>query len=357
MKENRAADAVKEQELPLFAAANSGSGFVSFYDRIFERRELTHRYLLKGGPGTGKSSFMKRLAAHAEGKGMRVETYRCSSDPDSLDGIVLDGRIAVLDATAPHTVEPTLPGVQDEIVNLGEFWDAGRLTERYNDIVTLTACKSASYEKAYRFLSAAMAVDAVNRSLVLPCIRTDKAEGAVRRLLRTVPDGKGFSLLPVFVDSIGMKGRVRLDTWERMAKRLYTVEDYYGIGTLFLSLVVAEARNKACRVRVSYSPLAPDLPDGVFFEESGVCFVLADERGEAFEGRLNMKRFADEERLRKKKPEYRMNRRLFEGLMLSAEEALAEAGRYHFALEKQYGACMDFESLGRFTESFCQKIG
>lgn len=345
-----------EQGMSLFAAANSGGGFVSFYDRVFGRRELTRRYLLKGGPGTGKSSFMKQVAAAGTARGMAVETYRCSSDPDSLDGIVLDGRIAVLDATAPHTVEPTLPGVRDEIVNLGAFWDAEALTERYNDIVSYGALKSRCYEKAYRFLSAAMAVEEVNRSLSAPCFRAEKAEGAVRRLLRTVPDGEGFALLPCHVDSVGMKGRVRLDTWERLAKRLYRVEDYYGLGSLFLSLVIGEAERKGCRLRVSYSPLMPDLPDGVFFEESGVCFVLSGEGSEESGGRLNMKRFADEERLRTVRTEYRMNRRLYEGLMLSAQEALAEAGRYHFELERLYGACMDFDALGKFTRSFCQRI-
>ena len=48
---------------------------------------------------------------------------RCSSDNNSLDGIVIPKlKIAILDGTA-HVVDPVFPGVVDEIINLGQFWD------------------------------------------------------------------------------------------------------------------------------------------------------------------------------------------------------------------------------------------
>ena len=53
-----------------FAAANSGNGFVSFYSQIFGNDRIEQRYLIKGGPGTGKSTFMKKIAQRAEEKGI-----------------------------------------------------------------------------------------------------------------------------------------------------------------------------------------------------------------------------------------------------------------------------------------------
>ena len=340
----------------LFAAANSGRGFVSFYDRIFGRDQITRRYIVKGGPGTGKSSFMRQIARYAEEQGMAVEYYRCSSDPDSLDGIVLDGRIAMMDGTAPHTVEPELPGARDEIVNLGEFWDGERLAGHYNEIVALSALKSNCYRKAYRFLSAAMEVELVNRELIRPSVRHEKMRGAVGRLLRAVPDEDEFRLLPGLVDSIGMKGSVRLDTYEKQAKRLYVVEDHYGTGGLFLNLVVEEAQRKGCAVRVSYQPLTPELPDAVYFCQSGVCFVIGEYGEREPDGRVNMKRFLDVGALSEVKVEYRLNRHLIDGLIGAATEALTDAGRHHFALEQIYVSCMDFDSQRKFVRSFCQKV-
>ena len=59
---------------PFFAAANSVKGFVSFYGEIFAAPSIERRYIIKGGPGTGKSSFMKKVARAAKdagGKGCR----------------------------------------------------------------------------------------------------------------------------------------------------------------------------------------------------------------------------------------------------------------------------------------------
>lgn len=340
----------------LFAAANSGEGFVSFYDGIFDRPLLKKRYIIKGGPGTGKSSFMREVACDAERRGMSVAYYRCSSDPDSLDGIIVDGRIAMLDGTAPHTMDCELPGARDEIVNLGEFWDGDRLAERYNDIVSFSALKGNSYQKAYRFLSAAMEVEQINRELAFPSLRREKLRGAVVRACREIPDGSGFHLTPGLMDSFGMKGRVSLDTYERQAKRLMVIEDAYQTGSAYLSLLIEQARKKECPVRVSYQPLSPSLPNAVLFEESGDCFVLGRRGEREPDGRINMRRFVDADAIRSVKSEIRVNGRLREALVDSAIEALAEAGRYHFELETIYVSCMDFEAQSRFCRSFCQKL-
>ncbi len=345
-------DAAAEEVL--FAAANSGRGFVSFYEGVFDRPDIKRRYIIKGGPGTGKSSMMKRVAAYAEQKGRRVAYYRCSSDPDSLDGILIDGEIALLDGTAPHAVEPALPGARDELVNLGRFWDGGALAERFGEIAELSEAKSRCYGKAYRYLSAANELEEINTELVFPFLKTAKMEGAARRLLSEIPEGQGYELIPGLQQAIGMKGRVLLDTYERMADKTVAVVDHYGMGYLFLSLLIDGARQKGCRVRVSFQPLMPSRPDGVLFCDSGLCFLLRDYDAGRHGGRVHMRRFVDGSLSAECKSEYRHNRRLCEALIGSAEEALAEAGRFHFLLEGIYCGCMDFEAQSRFVTEFCE---
>ncbi|MBQ9086940.1 MAG: hypothetical protein IJY47_07110 [Clostridia bacterium] len=339
----------------LFAAANSGKGFYSYYPQVFERDEIDKRYLIKGGPGTGKSSFLREVAKRAEEKGAAVEYYRCSSDPDSLDGVILNRRIALLDATAPHAVEPSLPGTRDEIVNLGDFWDSRMLEERRNDISAYSALKGNCYRKAYRFLSAAMEVSEGNREMVEPYIRWEKMRRAVKRLMRSVPAGREFQVIPGLMDSLGMKGEVRLPTYEEQAETLYVLEDSFGIASAFLSMVIGEAENKKVSLRVSYQPLCPTLPNGVLLEESGIAFVLESADREPT-GHVNMKRFLDQEGVRQIRGEYRRNLRLAEGLLQAATDSLADAGQYHFELEKIYVACMDFRAEQKFIRSFCQKL-
>lgn len=86
-----------------FLGANSPQGFYSLYDQLIDPAQARAIYILKGGPGCGKSSLMRRVAQRAEEMGEHVEYIHCSGDPDSLDAILLPARkTAIADGTAPH---------------------------------------------------------------------------------------------------------------------------------------------------------------------------------------------------------------------------------------------------------------
>ena len=89
-----------------FLGANSGEGFYSLYDQMLGGR-FDDLMILKGGPGCGKSTFMRRMGAAAEQRGERVVYINCSGDPDSLDGVIfLDRNAAIVDGTSPHGTAP-----------------------------------------------------------------------------------------------------------------------------------------------------------------------------------------------------------------------------------------------------------
>ena len=72
-----------------FLGANTPEGFVSFFDELYNPYRPCNAYILKGGPGTGKSTFMKKAAKEAEKRGYSVQYIYCSSDPESLDAIIV----------------------------------------------------------------------------------------------------------------------------------------------------------------------------------------------------------------------------------------------------------------------------
>ncbi len=79
--------------------------------------DATRIFVIKGGPGVGKSTFMKWIENEMVNQGFDVEEHHCSSDPDSLDGLVIPSiGVALLDGTAPHIVDPKNPGVCDETI-------------------------------------------------------------------------------------------------------------------------------------------------------------------------------------------------------------------------------------------------
>ena len=56
-----------------FAAANTYYGFKSNFDEVLERDTLERLFILKGGPGTGKSSLMKAVIKYANHEGIYAE--------------------------------------------------------------------------------------------------------------------------------------------------------------------------------------------------------------------------------------------------------------------------------------------
>ena len=46
-----------------FLGTNSAQGFVSFFSQLAGPEPDWHTYIIKGGPGCGKSTFLRRVAA------------------------------------------------------------------------------------------------------------------------------------------------------------------------------------------------------------------------------------------------------------------------------------------------------
>ena len=112
----------------LFPGAMGPEGFISCFDHLMDDALLRRKLILKGGPGVGKSTFMRRVHAALCANGEPSTLYFCSGDPDSLDGVILPGQHrAIVDATAPHVVEPEAPGADERVLSLYHTIDADAL--------------------------------------------------------------------------------------------------------------------------------------------------------------------------------------------------------------------------------------
>ena len=146
-----------------FLGANSEEGFFSHYDQLLGGR-LDDLMILKGGPGCGKSTFMRRVGAAMERAGERIVYINCSGDPDSLDGaIFLDRNAAIVDGTSPHVLEPTYAVTSERYVDLTRFYDVDAAKARHAEIVALSDEYRAHYRSAYRILRAMGEVESERR--------------------------------------------------------------------------------------------------------------------------------------------------------------------------------------------------
>jgi hypothetical protein len=140
-----------------FVNGNTAQGFIDYFASNLQGLEKV--FILKGGPGTGKSALIKSIAAVCEKNGADVEYIHCPFDPNSLDGVIVpDFKFAVVDGTAPHIVEPTAPGAIEEYVNLGAAWDSAKLKAHKEEILRLSenikeSCRNAQNHSSPPFLA------------------------------------------------------------------------------------------------------------------------------------------------------------------------------------------------------------
>lgn len=92
----------------------TSSGAADFIPSI--TKKMNKRYLIKGLPGTGKSTFMRALGKEGERRGFDVLYGWCGLDPEGVD-LVLFPELAVcfFDATKPHNYEIEKRG--DEVID------------------------------------------------------------------------------------------------------------------------------------------------------------------------------------------------------------------------------------------------
>ena len=145
--------------------------------------------LIKSGPGCGKSTLMKHLAQAAEQQGQRIEKIHCASDPDSLDGVIfLDQKRAIIDATAPHVVEPEAPGADERVLSLYHTIDADALHPHKDEVTALFARNQLLRSRAARYVASAGSLLLDSRRAEACSANFEKVRRYVKRLcIRLLP--------------------------------------------------------------------------------------------------------------------------------------------------------------------------
>ncbi len=343
-----------------FAASNSAQGFYSWYGESFDREEITRLYAVKGGPGTGKSRLMREVAERGVRAGWQAGMVYCSSDPDSLDGVILtrEGEgIAVLDATAPHVYEPTRPGYREELLNLGAFWDASVLRGARGELERLNRQKQEAYRRVYRCLAGYGAMEQSRAELTAPFLREAAIAGFAARLMREVPAGRGFRPATALMRAVGMRGQVLLDTYFAQASRIVLVEDCHGSAWSLMQALLRCAETRRLRVRVSRDPVLPGRIDGLLLCGSGLCFAVCPPQQCAYpHRRVTLRRFVRTGEMRPVRRETAAAGRLGRGLLREALAGMERVRQCHFEIERIYASAMDFAAKEVFTADLCDRL-
>ena len=223
-----------------FASSNSYLGFVSYFDNIFISKEFKKIFILKGGPGTGKSSIIKKAAQYADNSNLQSEVFYCSSDLNSLDGIIIyteNGKIAILDGTAPHTRDASFPGVIDEIVSLGEAWRSQELESRKNEIIEYNNQKNYYYKKAYENLYISSVFETYIEAVISKAINSEKiiksCQNLVKEFYKTGNHIKDVRL----ISSFSKEGIKNLNTLDNISTEKFGIYGEFASDKIYMKML------------------------------------------------------------------------------------------------------------------------
>lgn len=353
-----------------FPGGNTSKGFYSFYDYIIDQQEATRIFVIKGGPGVGKSTFMRKIAEVMLERGYDVEFHCCSSDNGSLDGVVIPAiKVAMLDGTAPHVVDPKNPGAVDEIIHLGDHWNVKAIRANKKEILSCNKEVGRLFNRAYSYLAAAKIF--LNEVKFYysgtGALNVGDFDRKVLELTHEIFEGQERQQdnpkeRHLFATAITPDGPVsHLGTIVGGIAKKYIIEGDDGTGKNTLVRRLAEAAMmRGFDIEAYHCALEPDLIDHLVIPGLSVAIVNSVEPHDFRPGNGDVvvdtmecvNPIINEKYLTEKTIARKMYRQCMEQAVSFIKQAKAE----HDDMEKYYAPYMDFEAINARREKTLARI-
>lgn len=345
---------VKGKIRHMFAGGNTSKGFYSFFNNIIDRESAKRLFILKGGPGVGKSTFMRKTAAELLERGYDVEFMHCSSDNGSLDGVVIPSiGVAMIDGTAPHTVDPKYPGVIDEIINLGDYWDGDGIVKHRQEIADISDEVGRIFAGAYRYLMAAHHIYEDSAQINERFVDKSKINSLVKELIDDILLDAPLSQMMgrhrcLFASAITPDGfKDYLDDL-LVTDNVYILEGFPGSGT---EKLLERIKNAACErgfySEGYYCAFNPDKLEHLVIPDIKTSFTTANKYHSTDACSLRKIDFGNylDERVEAYRSKLSYNQSIIDCLFNKTIENIHSAKMLHDKLETYYIPNMDFEAV------------
>lgn len=350
----------------MFPGGNTYKGFFSYYDYIMPQEKAKRIIILKGGPGVGKSSFMRYIAEHMLSKGFDVEFMHCSSDPDSLDGVVIpEKNIALMDGTAPHVVDPKNPGAVDEIINLGEFWIEDGFLQNKDKILFINNEIKKTFQRAYKYIQAAFSIYEDNTEIYNSSMGHGKANLIISKLIRNIfgdtdvseSEGKKRHL---FASAITPKGIMNYLPTLITSKEVYVLKGKPGTGTeRLLERVRLAAAERGFYTESFYCALNPHKLEHLIIPDLDTCLTTSNTYHQTDVDTaevIDLDLYLDNKALDRYTDIISFNDNEIEKLLDKAVQTIKQAKIYHDELESYYVPNMNFNEVSKCRDDTLKRL-
>ncbi len=120
----------------LLASSNTGQGYRSFLPALIE--SLKKVYVLKGAPGSGRTTFIRQIGLELAAKGYQADFFVSFAGSSSLEGVMCPQLgLAVVKGDCGYPSEHEQRGISCEVIDFSEFWDGASLAGCEEEIAEL----------------------------------------------------------------------------------------------------------------------------------------------------------------------------------------------------------------------------
>lgn len=340
-----------------FLGANSYMDFVSYFRQLQEQSDSLQLLILKGGPGSGKSSLMKRVLEYALKKDHQVEIIPCASDPTSLDAVIdKTAHFAIMDGTSPHMEDPSVPGALHHIMYTGDLWDTTLLEKSKDKIYALNERIGDCHKGAGSYIKAAAALLKENYRYSSKFINKDFVNNFIRDIDFLIKPSERYIQKDRLLSGVSV-GEIKFfdETIKSLADRVYIIEDKWGsCADYILKAIRHAAQLNGTPIIHCPCSVMPEKTDHIIIPSINTAFCTQNE----FLSPVGSERLSADKLYYSMEDIAIMRQRLSDSkaLLNNACALVKRAKLLHDDLEAYYVNAMDFSKMDGLFENIISRF-
>jgi len=350
-----------------YASGITAKGFYSFIENNLV--DLKKLYILKGGPGTGKSDFMKTIAEMWINEGYDIEYLHCPSDNDAIDGIINSTmKVGLVADGDPNVVEPIAPNASIEYIKLGTELDINKIESNAVDIVNINFKVRDCYKKAQEHFRNALKTHDEWEKIYIDNMNYERADRfadeIIELLLKDFVSDKKAIVKDRFMGAATPEGsKDFIENLTSNISKRYFLKGRPGTGkSTLLKKLSKAASDKGTYVEVYHCSFDPNSLDMIILRELDICIFDSTAPHEYFPTRDNDEIIDVYKELvapgidekYKKKIDKIITR--YKAYIAQATGALKEAKDLHDRFEAIYSDSMDLSKMELMKNDLLLKI-
>jgi len=332
----------------VLTSSHTSQGFHTFIPDLLQG--IPKIYILKGAPGSGKSTFMRLLGESFSEQGYEVEFWVSAADPASPEGVLIPQlQAAVVNGSLAYPIDPRYPGLTGDIIYMGDYWDKHLIQQYGQKIMELCDDQEQHRHQAAAALNSAAAVKETVKQQAAAYLDLGKMHQLIdhlaQEILASYQAEKHY-----FASAVTAEGMINyMDEISSSCKKRYVFQGPAGSGksTVMMDLA-ARARAKGYSLEYYHCGLEADSMQMIIILDLQIALIdagLLELAVKPWDVVIDMSQCLADYDEGKLIHEVSEPLRVYETLMLEAQQELEQAHRCLKDLKKIYSLAMDFESL------------